>query len=312
MHTPPSGKQFTLELADQQVVVTEVGAALRSYRVAGTEVLDGYAADEMCTGARGQTFVPWPNRIADGSYRFADQDHQLPLTEPGAHNAIHGLTRWADWHLLHHNGVSMRLGHHLYPQPGYPYALRAEITYRLSGHGLRVETTTTNMGATDCPYATGAHPYLSPGDGNRVDDLDIRLNAGTWYPTDERGIPTGRRPVEGTDRDLRQRARLGDTVLDTAYTDLARDEDGCTRLSVWRPDGWVTHLWLDDAYRYLELFTGDSLPETDRRRRGLGAEPMTAAPNAFRTGDGLVRLAPGQTHTAVWGLRLEPATSIST
>jgi aldose 1-epimerase len=30
---------------------------------------------------------------------------------------------------------------------------------------------------------------------------------------------------------------------------------------------------------------------------------MTCAPNAFRTGDGLLTLAPGQTHTATWELR---------
>jgi aldose 1-epimerase len=305
MQRPPSGKQFSLEVGDQQVVVTEVGAGLRSYRVKGFEVLDGFDAEEMCTGARGQTFVPWPNRIADGRYTFDGAEHQLPLTEPAAQNAIHGLTRWADWHLVHANGVSLRLAHQLAPRPGYPFRLRTEISYSVSGLGLRVETRSTNLGATDCPYATGAHPYLSPGPG-LVDDLEVQLPAATWYPTDNRGIPTGRACVAGTDRDLRTARRLGGTVLDTAFTDWDRDADGCARLTVLRPDGWATQLWVDRAYGYLELFTGDSLPQADRRRRGLGAEPMTAAPNAFRTGDGLVRLAPGRSHTAAWGLRLEP------
>jgi aldose 1-epimerase len=62
---------------------------------------------------------------------------------------------------------------------------------------------------------------------------------------------------------------------------------------------------MDERYRYVELFTGDSLPEAARRRRSLAVEPMTAAPNAFRTGDGLVTLHPGQTDRATWGLRPE-------
>ncbi|SDX90306.1 aldose 1-epimerase [Modestobacter sp. DSM 44400] len=305
MQAPPSGKQFTLEVGDQKVIVTEVGGGLRSYRVGGTEVLDGFAADEMCTGARGQTFVPWPNRIEDGRYEFDGNEQQLPLTEPGSSNAIHGLTRWADWHLVHATGMSLRLGHHLAPRPGYPYALRSDITYRLGAHGLSVETRSTNVGDTDCPYATGAHPYLSPGTGT-IDGLEVQLPADSWYPTDDRGIPIGRASVEGTDHDLRTPRRLGDLKLDTAFTDLTRGSDGGARLTTRRPDGWTTTLWVDGAYPYLELFTGDSLPQTDQRRRGLGAEPMTAAPNAFRTGDGLVRLAPGETHTATWGLRLEP------
>jgi aldose 1-epimerase len=54
---------------------------------------------------------------------------------------------------------------------------------------------------------------------------------------------------------------------------------------------------------YVESFTGDSLPEEGRRRRGLGVEPMTAAPDAFNSGDGLITLEPGQTHVASWELR---------
>jgi aldose 1-epimerase len=298
----PSGLQFTLQIGRQTAVVTEVGAGLRQYTVDGRDVIDGYAVDEMCTGARGQTFVPWPNRIADGRYAFDDVEHQLPLTEPAAGNAIHGLTRWANWHLVHGNGHSMRLQLVLHPQPGYPFLLRCELGYRLSGTGLTVETSTTNLGSTPCPYATGAHPYLSLG-APVIDALTVCVPAETYYPTDERGIPVAARPVAGSPFDLRHPVPLGDRVLDHAFTDLARDADGWTSVATTAPDGGTVELRMDPAYRYAEIFTGDSLPEPGRRRRGLGVEPMTAAPNAFRTGDGLLTLAPGQTHTAVWELR---------
>lgn len=283
------------------MVVTEVGAALRRYVVDGVDVLDGYESSQMCSGARGQTFVPWPNRIADGRYSFAGEEHQLPLTEPGAGNAIHGLTRWTPWHLLHDSHVSLRFGHWLAPQPGYPFSLRCEITYRLAAVGLTVETVATNVGGQPCPYATGAHPYLQIG-VDRVDELHVRVPAATWYPTDERGIPTGRRDVAGTDRDLRSLRSVGDLVLDTAYTDLERAADGTSTVCVSTPDGRRVDVWMDDRYRYVELFTGDSLPDSARRRRSLAVEPMTAAPNAFRTGDGLLVLEPGQSHRATWGL----------
>jgi aldose 1-epimerase len=300
----PSGKQFELHLGDQRIAVTEVGAALRRYVVGGVDVLDGYPSTEMCTGARGQSFVPWPNRIADGRYTFAGEEHQLPLTEPSAGNAIHGLTRWTPWHLLHDNHVSLRFGHVLPPQPGYPFALRCEITYRLTGSGLVVETVATNVSETPCPYATGAHPYLQLG-VEHVDELRVRVPAATWYPTDDRGIPTERRSVSGTDRDLRELRPIGDLVLDTAFTDLEQSPDGTSTVLACRPDGSSVELWMDEQYRYVELFTGDSLPQEQRRRRSLGVEPMTAAPNAFRTGDGLVTLEPGSSHRSSWGLRAE-------
>jgi aldose 1-epimerase len=48
------------------------------------------------------------------------------------------------------------------------------------------------------------------------------------------------------------------------------------------------------------VFTGDDLP--DVARRGLAVEPMTCAPNAFRSGDGLIVLEPGETHLGSWGI----------
>jgi aldose 1-epimerase len=67
----------------------------------------------------------------------------------------------------------------------------------------------------------------------------------------------------------------------------------------------ATTLWADESYPYLMIFTGDGLP--DANRRSLAVEPMTCAPNAFRSGDGLVRLEPDQTHRAAWGISVRPA-----
>jgi aldose 1-epimerase len=59
-------------------------------------------------------------------------------------------------------------------------------------------------------------------------------------------------------------------------------------------------LWVDESYRYLMLFTGDTRPDVNRR--SLAVEPMTRPPNAFRTGDSLIRLEPGDSATAAWGI----------
>jgi aldose 1-epimerase len=302
---PPSGKQFSLQSGNSTAVVTEVGAGLRSYVVDGTELLDGYSIDQMCSDGRGQSLIPWPNRIADGRYQFDGAEHQLPLTEPDKSNAIHGLTRWANWHVADPASAderSVQLQHMLHPQPGYPFQLRCEITYRLGSAGLRVETRATNVGTGPAPYATGAHPYLTLGT-ELIDDLSVELPAATYYPTDERGIPVARRPVHGTEFDLRTPTRLGDRVVDNAFTDLTPGDDGGTTVTVSAPDGRAVQLWMEPVYGYFELFTGDSIPEKSRRRRGLGVEPMTAAPNAFRTGDGLLTLQAGETHSAAWELR---------
>ncbi len=56
---------------------------------------------------------------------------------------------------------------------------------------------------------------------------------------------------------------------------------------------------MDEAYGYLMLFTGDPLPDVNRR--SLAVEPMTCPPNAFRTGEALIRLEPGDSFTSSRG-----------
>src|SRR4051812_11172368 len=191
---PPSGKQFSLQLGAATAVITEVGAGLRSYSVDGRELLDGYGVDQMCTGARGQTFIPWPNRIADGRYEFDGATHQLPLTEPESHNAIHGLTRWSEWHLTGGNGHSITLQTTLHASPGFPFPLRCQIRYRLHSGGLSVETRSTNIGTTPCPYATGAHPYISLGT-SRIDELTVQVPARSYLPTGAPSSPAAPPPA---------------------------------------------------------------------------------------------------------------------
>jgi aldose 1-epimerase len=94
-------------------------------------------------------------------------------------------------------------------------------------------------------------------------------------------------------------------VLDTAFGDLERIDDGRAVVELRSgPDGerW-TRLWMDRAYTHLMLFSGDTLADPARRRDGLAVEPMTCAPNAFRSGDGLDTLAPDETTTATWGVQ---------
>ncbi len=206
--TVPSGRQVEIAWGEQRAWVVEVGGGLREYSAHRRRVLDGYAADEMCSSARGQCLVPWPNRIRDGSYEFAGLKQQLPLTEPEKQNAIHGLARWANWTLAEQAPNSVTMEYLLHPQPGYPHALRLAVEYRLDAGGLTVRTTATNVGASACPYGGGAHPYVTVGTPP-VDSVVLQAPARTRLISDERGIPTGAEPVDGSEYDFRRPRLIG-------------------------------------------------------------------------------------------------------
>jgi aldose 1-epimerase len=300
---PPSGQQHVISHGPHRAVITEVGGGLRTYSVDGIDVIDGYAEDEMCSVARGAPLLPWPNRLKDGQYEFDGLAYQTALTEPSRRNAIHGLTRWVNWSAREHEADRVTMTLRLHPQDGYPFTLGLAIEYRLSDRGLSVRTTATNAGTKRLPYGAGQHPYLTVGT-ERIDEALLRVPALQRLEVDDRQIPTGRTiPVQGTPFDFLELRRIGPTKLDTAFANLIVDADGLTRLEMRTPTGSSRlTLWMDETFRFVMVFTGDTIPQTDRRRRGLGLEPMTCAPNAFRSGDGLTVLEPGQSMASTWGI----------
>jgi aldose 1-epimerase len=298
--TAPSGEQVTIALGNQQAVIVEVGGGLRSYSVGGRELVDGYSPHEMSSSGRGQVLIPWPNRLEGGSYEFDGKRHQLPLNEPERRNAIHGLVRWTAWSVAEREAHRVVMQHVLYPQPGYPFLLGTSVEYALSDRGLRVRTTTTNLGSERCPYGRGAHPYLTLGTAT-IDRLFLTLPANTVLQPDKRGLPIYSKAVEGSGYDFRQSRRIGSTVLDHAFTDLQRNENGIAYVKLRDPDSEIqVSLWVDHSYPYLMLFSGDPLPNVSRR--SLAIEPMTCPPNAFRTGISLIRLESGCSSTGTWGI----------
>lgn len=296
----PSGAQFEIAFRNQQATIVEVGGGIRTYTVDGHDVLDGFGLDERCTSGRGQVLAPWPNRVRDGRYVFGGKRHQLPLTEPELGNAIHGLVRWSGWTVAEHESTRVVMEHVVHSQPGYPFTLALSIEYGLSESGLSVQTTATNIGTVACPYGSGAHPYLTLGTPT-VDALELQAPAQSVLIHDERDLPIGSKPVEGTEFDFRVARPIGRTRLDNAFTDLERDGDGLARVFLRDPEsGRFLALWVDEHYPYLMVFTGD--PLADVNRRAVAVEPMTCPPNAFCTGDSLIRLSPGGSTTSAWGI----------
>src|SRR4051812_14345816 len=92
-----SGRQFTITAGGHEATIVEVGAGLRRYTHAGSDVTVPYAEDQLTPKGCGSTLMPWPNRLRDGRYEFRGVTQQLGLTEPANHNASHGLARWARW-----------------------------------------------------------------------------------------------------------------------------------------------------------------------------------------------------------------------
>jgi aldose 1-epimerase len=299
-----SGEQVVLTSGDMRLVVVTWGGGMRELTRGDWSVLDGYGIDEVPLGAYGQPLIPWPNRLADGRYEFRGTSHQVPLTEPVKRNALHGFARWMTWTVEESDDSRAVLGLTMYPRAGYPFTLRVDVEYSVRADGVSIVTRARNAGTTPLPYANGFHPYISVGTPS-IDGCLLQLPARTYFETDERQIPTGKAAVDGTGYDFRKSRAFDGDRLDTAFTDLERGADGKARIRHRSPDGSRSvAVWLDGTYGYVMAYTGDTLADERRHRRSLGVEPMTAAPNAFQTGEGLQVLEPGTESVSAWGIEI--------
>jgi aldose 1-epimerase len=291
---PPSGSQHELAIDSAVVVVTEVGGGIRSFEHEGEPALFGYDVGSMCTAGRGQVLAPWPNRLADGRYRFDGVDGVAALDEPERHNAIHGLVRWLRWRAERHSRSSVTMSTLIEPQPAYPWRVELSVAYQLreqarSGGStavLSLEVTAANRSATPAPFGIGFHPYGATGPTG-ADPCDLELAAATRIVADERGLPIGTTGVAGTEYDFTAPRHIGNLQLDDCFTGLG----GAWRAGLVRPDGRHVSVSAGPEFPYVMVFTADTLPDADRRR-GVAIEPMTCPPNALVSGEGLVVLEP--------------------
>lgn len=305
MATEPTGTQYELRAGGAEAVVTEVGGGLRLLRVDGRDLVAGFGPDRPRPVHRGSVLAPWPNRVGNGRYEWHGRTEQLALTEPDRRHALHGLVCWTAWTLVERTSSSVVLGTRIWPQPGYPHLLDLQVGYALDEGGLTWRLEAANIGEQAAPYGCSVHPYLVPGPG-RVDDWSLALPAATVLEVDERLLPRGDRPVAGTHLDLRAGTALRELHLDHAYTEVTPDPDGRARAVVRAADGSGVVLgWDPAALPWVQVHTAER-PEPELDRAGLAVEPMSCPPDAFRSGQGLVHLAPGARHSAEWRIARLP------
>jgi len=294
---PATGTQHRLERGNASAVVASLGGGLRSYTVAGTQLVETYPDESIPPSAAGILLAPWANRIAGARWDLDGQEQQLDVTEPKLQNAIHGLLRNTGYTAVEKTPDSVALSAEIFPQHGYPFHLVHEVRYSLdAGGGLRVRQGLANLSARKAPFALGAHPFLRLGEVPS-EDLILRVDAATRLSTDAALIPTGHVPVEGAD-DLRPGRRVGELDLDAAFTGLTPSE-GLFRHRLSAPDGRSVQLWAEAEFGYVHVFVTDKFPGRDC---AVALEPMTAPANCFNSGEGLRWLEPGGEFSAEWGI----------
>lgn len=305
---PASGERHSLVADGYRAEIAGVGATLRSLRFAGRDLIAPFDAARMRPAMSGALLAPWPNRTADGRYAFHGVSHQLAVNEIATGNAAHGLVAWLDFEPVSISDTAVALTADIVPQPGYPWRIRLDVAFRLGSTGFSQEVVATNLGDTLAPFGMGAHPYLVAGAvGPRaIDGWDLTVPAERVLLTsNDRMLPIGAADVGTHDDghfDFRRPRSLRGHVLNHAYTQLVRDEQGMAVVRVTDSSGTGTEIEVDSACRWLQIYTADA-SSGDSLRHAVAVEPMTCPPDALNSGLDLLEIEPGQSASASWTIR---------
>ncbi|MGV8968164.1 MAG: aldose 1-epimerase [Cellulomonas sp.] len=318
------GSSSTLELGvgGDRFRIAQLGATPLSWRVelpdGPVDVLDGYQDEgELAAqdGVRNGVMAPFCNRVADGRYTFDGRAHDLL---PGASDRViyHGLVRTREFAVLAtgHGGDSAwaRLrcealagGH----EPGYPFAVVIEVTYRLRAGALTVEIVGENVGATAAPFSAGWHPYFRLPGAATIDRLHVDLAAHEAIATDAELLPRAGalayRPLVGRPG----WEPIGAAVVDGAFVGVP-DETGAIRSVVHDPvTGVELAVWQDRGL--VHVFTGDTVARD--RRASVAIEPVEVMTDAFNRPDcaAAIRLEPGERRSFRFGVDVRAPAAVA-
>jgi aldose 1-epimerase len=304
----PLGEIIELRTPHATASVATLAAALTGLEVQGRELAERTPPTRIPSHGHGIVLAPWPNRVRDARWTHEGAVQQLDVTDPSNNTAIHGLLRNTAYRVAERGDDTVTLTATIHPQHGWPFLLGTAVRYTLGDEGLTVTHTASNIGTTAAPWAVGAHPYLRIGAGS-LDAVTLEVRGPRYLELDAQLLPVAVHEVEpGGAFDLSAPRPLGELDLNVGYQDVTTGPRGAAVLT--SPDGDRTIVWQDPEFRWLQVFTPRNFPHvaadgTEAPALAVALEPMSAAPDALNSGDGLVWLEPGERWEASWGIRYE-------
>jgi aldose 1-epimerase len=226
--------------------------------------------------------VPYSGLIRQGSFTHDSRRIVLPLNWLPAQHTIHGHGWQAPWHLVETDGSRARVEYR-HAADAWPWAYRAEQSYRLDRNRLRIEMTVTNEGDAPMPAGLGPHPYFV-----RTPRAKITAQADKVWLADSENLPT-ELVTPSPFYDLRSGLMPSQQAIDHVFA-------GWDRRAVIEWPEWQARLTMT-AEAPLDFLVVYTPPDQDY----FCVEPVSNTTDAFngfaagRTDTGTRVLAPGET-----------------
>lgn len=245
----------------------EKGAYVKSLVLDGEEILKP-SEDEVQTHGGMALMLPFANRVRNARYLWEEKLYDLPKNN-GEHS-IHGLTRDLNWDnekIEENRGV---FTHNLLSR-SYPTELSLKVAFEITRDTFTTSIDAENRGNKAGPFMAGMHPYFRFNGSWAIESMQnlMRLNYESGYFPD--GSMT---PVKPSTLSSRCGIQFDNTYLTNSIPTLFT---GRRKIRIENTN-----------MPYLVLYNGQFSGGVS-----VAAEPMSAAPDAYNNGIGLVSIPPG-------------------
>jgi len=235
-------------------------------------VIAGYENQEklkLHKGSKSAILLPFPNRLAKGTYIFENQTYQFPIDEVSKNNRLHGFHRALEFKK---QAEGEYFYHYQAEESYYPFAFQSFAKYFFKDHSFHFHFSI--LAENKMPIALGWHPYFKL--NSDLESWKISIPSAKKIELNSNQIPTG---------------HLSD--FPSKFSLNAQNLDDCFLLE---PNDIQVVLLEDDHYQleiswekhsFLQLYIP---PE----RNAIAIEPMTGNINCFQNKQGLSVLNSGE------------------
>lgn len=245
-----------------------------------------FADNVAAKGFRGCKLSPFVCRLKNAAYTFGQNSYTIEKFLLGP-NALHGILYDAFFTVTDETSSAESCGITLLHQykgsdAGFPFNYDCQIAYVLTvGSKLIVETKIINNSNGLMPVADGWHPYFTL--GNCIDECQLEFQSKEILEFNDELIPTGKLfPYQ----EFGSLQKIGSTQFDNCFTVNFAE---CQPMCVLRNPAKKIQVGIypEKSYPYLQLY----IPP---HRHSIAIENLSAAPDAFNNGMGLITLQAGE------------------
>lgn len=208
------------------------------------------------------TLAPWSNRIPNGVFSYAGQQHQLRINIEKEQTARHGDVQDRPWAVTQ-TGSSLVCEFISPPDINFGFPFAMTMTHTLEAEEYILSMYLQNTGTSPMPVGFGIHPYFV----RRGQNPSLRFAASGVYLTDSSNVPQGGAQAIPEWLLFREAKALESRKIDHVFNGW----DGSAELA-W--EDCTLHIAASEIFGHFVVFTG--APD-----QTIALEPITHATNAF-------------------------------